>query len=431
MIKSKEEEALQQKVDTICKAYNEGMLSRSDYKSLVNKFKDRFEESMVISTNGDVRHCLKLKEDGLEKSFKYLRREGSPGNYKYFYEEPKEEKDRLDNEDSSIFGKIYKNINGTISDCIDKILTKKSGQVSGAFNLKLPVVITDNSGKQVQVVEGGKKVFADTEVDLVWESNEKDKKGNIVKRGLKHILRRHFVEQSDFSSIKELKESIQTIVDEAKDGESKSIGWDGDAIVIQSQNGDRLIIKVVELRDSQNGIVAYKHYVMNDYFVADERVNKVVKSEKERQKSWDIINNYTKEPDQKIIKGEDFSHPLLGLQESTLQPLDSSFSVDKKGNTSLFNNPFSDCKYKDYISNEQIFDEESFQKGSEDLENELEKGKKAQIGETMEWGGEKTKKEEETTEPKEYSETVFTEYKPEDRANAELGDNIATPNLSM
>ena len=74
LIKSDEEISLQKAVNTICLAFNQGLINRFEFEKQTNKYLDGFEKSLFVNSAGDTTYFMRLREDAFEKGFKYLKK---------------------------------------------------------------------------------------------------------------------------------------------------------------------------------------------------------------------------------------------------------------------------------------------------------------------------------------------------------------------
>lgn len=96
---------------------------------------------MMTLTEIDI---LKSFGSEIEKSVKYIKRTGVPGNYHNQYNEPKKEiHDRF----KGGFKEQWKGFKGKPREAFNKLLIEQKGQVEDAFEAALPFIHEDENGK--------------------------------------------------------------------------------------------------------------------------------------------------------------------------------------------------------------------------------------------------------------------------------------------
>ena len=125
-----------------------------------------------------------------------------------------------------VFGNIYDQFKGKVKEAFDFLMKQKSGDLLGVFH-------RDGVG----------------DIDLVWG----DDKG-----GLKHIIKRHIEEQSDFKDVNDVQ---QTIADVIKNG--NVVKENQDKINFE-HNGYRVSVRK-NIRDSKGNVVENKNWVVTAF----------------------------------------------------------------------------------------------------------------------------------------------------------------------
>ena len=196
---------------------------------------------------------MNLSEFYLLKSFKYIRREWRNGRWRYWYEDTKGVVR------NGKFGRILREYVGNPSGAFKRLFKDKRGQAYDVVTLKLPALYIDKDGKIKEATQSdGEKIYVDTPIDMVWGNSG---------AGLFHILVRHFVQQRDFSSIKEAEEIISyNLKNFEKDEHSYNVQFNEEkqSFVITTEDKKLFVIAVEQDVDSTEEQVV-RHFILTSY----------------------------------------------------------------------------------------------------------------------------------------------------------------------
>ena len=196
---------------------------------------------------------MNLSEYYFLKSFKYIRREWRNGRWRYWYEDIK------GSIHNGKFGRILKEYIGDPSGAFKRLFKDKRGQAYDVVTLKLPALYIDENGKFKEATQpDGEKIYVNTSIDMVWGSSGV---------GLFHILLRHFVQQRDFSSIKEAEEVISSNLKNFEKDESSYIVQfeeEKQSFIITTEDKKLFVIAVEQDMDS-TGEQAVRHFILTSY----------------------------------------------------------------------------------------------------------------------------------------------------------------------
>lgn len=214
----------------------------------------------------------------IEKSHKYIRREWRNGRWRYWYE------DVRGKIVEGKYGKILKNFVGDPRQAFKALFRAKTGQAYNVVKLQLPAIDVGQDGKPYQVYQvGGEPLMVETSIDMVW--------GN-VKKGLKHILLRHFVEQDDFESIGEV-ENVLTynLVKFQKNPTSFKVKFNEKTGTYEIRNlkGEVFIVDVEVSKDIY-GNPTVRHFILSSYDISREKKSKEIKDKNIRSMRYEKIN---------------------------------------------------------------------------------------------------------------------------------------------
>jgi 8-oxo-dGTP pyrophosphatase MutT (NUDIX family) len=302
---------------------------------------------------------MEQEDKDLEKA-KYLKRTGTPGDYKYVYEEPKDKQGKLISEKlDHKLGAVFEEFRNKPSEGIDKLISTKGGQVLSAFVVSLPVM-------------GDLEKLVDTEIDIVWGRTDEEGRGE----GLSHIIRKHIELQDDLESIEDLKTKL---IDAIRTPSLKPL-FDGKDIIFYGKDYQKVVVKrrSDSYRNSEGEVIQLdKHYILTSY--DDTRGGK----SKIRKTPIDTGVFEKDELSKSVVST--FGTPNSSSMVTNLR-FDSGEASGQEGFSSPSGNPFSQDKCNNYISNDQILSEIKNQDGLEKANRE------AQVGEIREWSGQKMQK---------------------------------------
>lgn len=229
-----------------------------------------------------------LEQERLEKSFKYIRKFWKNGRWNYVYEEP-----NLNRVKEGNFGKFLTDFVGKPRAAFRHLFREKTGQARDVATIDLPVIEYDEQTRSYVERKGS---VASTGIDLVWGTNG---------RGLKHILRRHFMFMNDFSSIQDCEVRIANLLKglekglikltdvevapiKEKDGKEQESDTDihrVKKIVAKTSTGEKLVIDVEVQMVGSNRV--YRHFILTDYDVTqgkeDKENSELIQNQRRRQ----------------------------------------------------------------------------------------------------------------------------------------------------
>lgn len=215
----------------------------------------------------------------LEKSFKYIRKFWKNGRWNYVYEEPSLKRVKEGN-----FGKFLTDFVGKPRAAFRHLFREKAGQALDVATIDLPVIEYDEQTRSYVERKGS---MTSTGIDLVWGTNG---------RGLKHILRNHYAQKDDFSSIRDCEVKISNLLKGLERGvikishvevvsppddkdESDSEIKRVKKIVADISTGEKLIIDVeVQMVGFQR---VYRHFILTDYDRTRSVEDKTIEDKKE------------------------------------------------------------------------------------------------------------------------------------------------------
>ena len=231
------------------------------------------------------------------KPHKYIRRWFENGAWRYEY--PKDDGSEhyiYETPSGKVatgkFGVFLTRFKNNPAGAFRELFKRKSGQALDVVSFNLPVVEWDDSiNKYVERQE-----FVLTGIDLVYGNNN---------RGIKHILRNHFIKKNDFSSVKECERELSNTLLGFQNGTRQIINKefqhiiDNDSIdgitrigkwILLDNRGYRVVIDVeVQQVDNEK---YYRHFVLTSYDNtrgAEEKVN----TEEESVRRAAIMNQKT------------------------------------------------------------------------------------------------------------------------------------------
>lgn len=221
---------------------------------------------------------ISLEERYILKSFGYIRREWRNGRWRYWYD------DIRGKIVEGKYGKVLKNFVGDPRQAFKALFRMKTGQAYDVVTLKLPAIDVDEKGHVYEVKQvGGHTMPIDTPIDLVWGNN---------KKGLKHILIRHFVQQNDFKSIQEAEDKITyNLLKLQRRSDLFDVKFNaGNSVYeIVNKEGDKFVVEVEVSKDIY-GNQAVRHFILTSYDSSKPMNNKEIKDENIRSMHFTKIN---------------------------------------------------------------------------------------------------------------------------------------------
>ena len=221
---------------------------------------------------------MNLSEFYLLKSFKYIRREWRNGRWRYWYE------DARGKLVEGRWGKILKEYVGDPRQAFKRLFRDKGGQAHDVVTLKLPALDIDKDGKIYDVTQtNGKQLIIDTPIDLIWGNSQ---------HGIRHILKRHYVEQNDFNSIEEVENTISmNLIAFSKRPDLFSAKFDdrNNCFVLKKQNGEKFLIQVEKGTDAY-GVETIRCYVLTSYDTSRSKGDKKITDSEEKERRREQIN---------------------------------------------------------------------------------------------------------------------------------------------
>lgn len=222
---------------------------------------------------------IALEQERLEKSFKYIRREWRNGRWRYWYEEP-----RVKVASEGKYGKITRRFTGDPRQAFKQLFHDKTGQAFDVVTVNLPAIDIGQDGKFYEVKQSdGDSMLVDTPVDLIWGNKGK---------GLKHILLRHYVQQNDFNSIKEVEDTLTyNLIKLQNLPNSFNIKFipDKQCYELKDWRG-QLFVVGVELDNDIDGNKVVRHFILTDYDVSEGRNRKQITNTKIKAQRNSKIN---------------------------------------------------------------------------------------------------------------------------------------------
>lgn len=221
---------------------------------------------------------MNLSEYYLLKSFKYIRREWRNGRWRYWYENTRGKFVE------GRWGKILKEYVGDPRQAFKRLFKDKGGQAYDVVTLKLPALDIDKDGKIYDVTQtDGKPLVIDTPIDLIWGNNS---------YGIRHILKRHYVEQNDFESIEEVENTIaMNLIAFSKRPDLFNAEFDSDtnSFEILNRKKEKFIIRVEKDVDVY-GVEAIRCYVLTSYDNSVSKNAKKITDSEEKEYRREQIN---------------------------------------------------------------------------------------------------------------------------------------------
>lgn len=240
----------------------------------------------------------------LNKPHKYIRRWLKNGEWQYEYPNDagnSESGRQFSYKEPSFklptgkFGVFLRQFRGKPSEAFRELFRRKSGQAVNVVSLELPVVRWDNSdGANGKYVEESAAV--PTGIDLVYGNDG---------RGIKHILRNHFLYKNDFNSVEECEQALSDLLLGLQNGTRKIIqrqfksvknGSSAEGIErigkweLLDDRGCKLIIDVeVQQHDNER---YYRHFVLTSYDNTRRKEEKL-NSDEERVQRLGKMNQRT------------------------------------------------------------------------------------------------------------------------------------------
>lgn len=228
---------------------------------------------------------IALEQERLEKSFKYIRKFWKNGRWNYVYEEP-----NLNRIKEGNFGQFLTNFRGEPNKAFKHLFFSKTGQALDVVEFELPVVEYDKKSKKYVITD--KKAM--TGIDLVWGTEG---------RGLKHILRNHFLKKNDFNTVEECEHRISAVLRGLEKGRIKltkiePLQPDGTTSVgdikrvlklaAETSIGDKLVIDV-EMQIVE-GKELFRYFILTDYDNTRSAGSKVIADKNEINRRAKLLN---------------------------------------------------------------------------------------------------------------------------------------------
>lgn len=139
------------------------------------------------------------------------------------------------------------------------LFAQKRGQALDVAEIMLPAIDIDENGKPFEVIQtDGKQLLVPTSIDLIWGSK---------KRGLFHLLLRHFVQQDDFKTIQAAEDfvvgSLKRMKTNPEDFTVTFNGSKGSCHIID-KHGNSFVVGT-EFSEDSDGKGLVRHFVMTSY----------------------------------------------------------------------------------------------------------------------------------------------------------------------
>lgn len=219
-----------------------------------------------------------LTERYLMKSYKYIRREWRNGRWKYWYDDVKDKFVR------GRYGQIFRGFVGDPRQAFKALFRRKTGQAYDVVKINLPAIDIDENGRPYQVYQvGGEPLMVETSIDMVWGDADK---------GLKHILLRHFVQQNDFSSIKNAEDVLTyNLIRFQKDPSSFEVKFNerNGTYELLNQKGESFVISVEVSKDLYGNQIV-RHFILTSYDSSRSKNSKIIEDENVRRSHYEQIS---------------------------------------------------------------------------------------------------------------------------------------------
>lgn len=200
-----------------------------------------------------------MRSQELLKSHKYIRREWRNGRWRYWYEEI------VGRVSNGRFGKVLTEYVGKPAEAFKRLFKDKRGQAYDVVTVNLPAIDFDENGEMYEVIQtDGKPLNIPTPIDLVWGDN---------KKGLFHILLRHFVQQNDFHSIKDAEADISVALKRFEtNSEEFSVKFDKERnnFSVVDNNGIKMVIGIEQNKDDQ-GKDTVRHFILTSFDISTKK----------------------------------------------------------------------------------------------------------------------------------------------------------------
>ena len=200
-----------------------------------------------------------MRSQDLLKSHKYIRREWRNGRWRYWYEEI------VGRVSKGQFGKVLTEYVGKPAEAFKRLFKDKRGQAYDVVTVNLPAIDFDDNGEMYEVIQtDGKPLNIPTPIDLVWGDN---------KKGLFHILLRHFVQQNDFHSIKDAEADISVALKRFEtNSEEFSVKFDKERnnFSVVDNNGIKMVIGIEQNKDDQ-GKDTVRHFILTSFDISTKK----------------------------------------------------------------------------------------------------------------------------------------------------------------
>ena len=263
------------------------------------------EVKKSVFLNLTERYLMKsFKKLVLERPHKYIRRWLENGVWRYEY--PKDDGSKhytyetpSGNVVTGKFGVFLTRFKNNPAGAFRELFKRKSGQALDVVSLDLPVVEWDDSYVNKDGNRGGyveRQEVISTGIDLVYGNDG---------RGIKHILRNHFLDKNDFNSVGECAQSLSNLLLELQNGTRRIVSRQFAPVTdrdisgglerigkweLLDDRGYKMIIDVeVQLCDNER---CYRHFVLTNYDITRSKEDKINDSA-ERDRRRAIMNQRT------------------------------------------------------------------------------------------------------------------------------------------